>query len=268
MSDAQKPEKSATQDLAERVVDAHRGGEELTPFQDEINGLSNEEQLQFAKDLNSQAISTNTYADGAKRLSADARVDSTTGNLVDLELVDVSYTQSPDGKATVRHRTAKDIFTPGEAGEAYDKHQEIEALARPYKDLFYMMNERDHSDPFRGFDRREDRARGGDWNYKVAANYLSEQFKDHPDKDAVMAAFQTVKDPLGEGKYKSVDSLSSVLSYPETDLSTTSPEFQKTYQGIAKVLTEHREFEQRLRRERESYRASTPRGDGLTPSDE
>lgn len=118
--------------LADRITQAARSGESVSAFHDEINNLTNDERLQLVRDLSRNSATSNN---GQRRLFVDATIDKTNGQLVDIDLVDVNNDTGS--------RTRRDLYTPGEAGQQYDRRQQIQARTAPYEELFQLTLEED-----------------------------------------------------------------------------------------------------------------------------
>jgi hypothetical protein len=211
MADAAKPEKTKTQDLADRVVDAVDHDQDVSPFHNEINGLTNDERMQFTKDLSRSAL-TNTVDsfskpdDQKKFLYADGKVDTNTGEMLDVDLVVKNY---KDGEA---HHKRIDLFTPGEAGEKYDKQQEIDAKLSPYARVFNLLNAQ--SRDYISSDSERDA------NFGTARALLEKHTEGDPDRAALLDSFQ--KSIMGSDpeNIKPIDGIDSAMAMGADDRDT------------------------------------------------
>ncbi|HMO19526.1 MAG TPA: hypothetical protein PKD05_24200 [Candidatus Melainabacteria bacterium] len=208
MADLEKP-KTKTDDLADRVIKSVAEDGNVSSFQNEINGLSQSEQLQFVKDLRSNALDQNVKGND-QFLYVDAHTDDKTGDLVDLDLVKVDHGEGGEPK---RDRT--DLLTPEEGGKAFDKRQEIDEQLKPYVNLLGLMNTHD------SLSRQQysfgDRLGGDgrsypDRNKDVVKGLLEENLKDNPDREAILKAFETPWDRTQDKGYTAVDSIDTVMA--------------------------------------------------------
>jgi len=200
--------KTKTETLAETVTKAHEEGKDLTGFQAEVSALSNQEQLQFIKDVNN---TRSTSGDPNKSLYADGTLDTTSGKLVDIDLYGVDRTDL----ANVKH-THADVFTPGEDGEVADKQQEIEKAVLPYKSLVWMMNVLE-------FQKREGKMSSSpdipldqmvNLHVGEIGRLMEADMKGNPDKAAMLAELEIDTLTNDESDFKSVDASAKGFGTP------------------------------------------------------
>ncbi|MBX3074111.1 hypothetical protein KF913_09290 [Candidatus Obscuribacterales bacterium] len=237
-------EKTKTQDLADRVMDSAEQGSNVSAFHDEIHSLSKGEQLQFAKDLDSNAINYNgeqAVKGTGKRIQPDSTIDKSSGELLDIDLV-ISQ-RSGDGNVTA---TKEDLLTNDQKGEKYDKEQELERKLKPYEHLYYMYTEQgvmaersdraflDDNSQFEKTDPRD-----------VAFNQASRVMKLYTDGDPDQAAMvdllrkRTVDRP-DDSPYEQVGSISSMFAREDID-SGAPPEVKQLLKDVLAVNMELRE---------------------------
>ncbi len=169
-------DEDGTKDLADRVSDAVNRGGEVSGFHDEINSLSNQEKLDFIRTLGNSAWQPALNAEGKSNGSifVDSGIDKKTGAVLDIDLVIFSK------DSTVI--TRRDIYTPNAKGKEYDKRQEMNALASPYRQLLNSMNS-----PFQNTAATSEEC---GVNTAYVKRLLEKHTSKHPDKEAIFAAFE------------------------------------------------------------------------------
>lgn len=204
--DELRPGKGA--DLADKVLESAKAGEELSPFHEEIHSLSQEESLQFAKHLAYDNGKPTANQSSDSSLHIDAHTDKETGMLVDIDIVERKQVDGEDKS------TRTDIYTPGEKGEHFDKLQQRKADVFPYHHLEYLMDAYDtftHKRMLQGENTSE--VDFTDSHYKIVRKMMEEHLANHPNKQALLKTFDT---PYGKGpvdtKYDPVDSIDSMRS--------------------------------------------------------
>lgn len=197
--------------LADRIVQAARGGENVSAFHDEINNLTNEERLQLVRDLSRTGASSN---DGQRRLLADGNVNRETGELVDLDLVEIN--------AESGARTRHDLYTPGEAGEQYDRRQERQARTAPYEQLFQLL-------------RSEDPDLSRQDAFFQAAEFFNKDFSSDPDHFGLYSVLKGHTMYSNSNKFEPVvPADSSAANQP--DLANASPRVRAEISEIRRFL--------------------------------
>jgi hypothetical protein len=243
-------EKTRTQDLADRVMETADQGGNVSAFHDEIHGLSKSEQLQFAKDLDRNAIFYNgdqAILGSGKRIEPDSTIEKSSGELLDIDLV-ISQIDG-DGKSNA---TKTDLLTRDEKGESYDKQQDLERKLKPYEHLYHMYTEQgvmaERSD--RAFDDNSnslDQTDPRELAFLQARQVMQQYTDGDPDQRAMMDLLrQRTIDRPDDGPYEQVDSTSSWFARADLD-SGAPPEVRKLLDDVLAVNIEMRKYDPILR---------------------
>ncbi len=219
MAEGQKPaQEGGTKDLADRVSDAVKSGEDITGFHDEIDGLSNDEKLAFMKDLGTStwqpSFDANLKANDS--IFVDPAIEKETGTVLDIDLV----IYSKEGQV----KTRKDLYTPNEAGKEYDKRQEVAAIASPYRQLLALMNSPFQKTPVSG---PEESAA----NATYVKGLLEKHASAHPDKEAIFAAFEKPRLQDKSVEFDYLDYFNDNTQTPD-EVQQKIDEYQKTQRSV------------------------------------